>query len=75
MKDLLPGDTAMGFYAHLGESITLPEGVIVVFDNVVTNVGDAYMDITGTFTGNISNIQCTQIISDISVTIYMYSFL
>ena len=33
------------------ETTTLTDDSIVVFDNVVTNYGNAYSNISGTFTG------------------------
>ena len=45
---------AVGFYAYVNEHTILTEGSILIFDNIVTNIGDAYSDVTGTFTG----VQC-----------------
>ena len=41
----------VAFYACLTERTELTDNSIVIFDNVVTNYGDAYSDISGTFTG------------------------
>ena len=41
----------VAFYAYLTERTELTDNSIVIFDNVVTNYGDAYSDISGTFTG------------------------
>ena len=41
----------MAFYAYVTEKTTLTDDSIVVFDHIVTNYGDAYSDISGTFTG------------------------
>ena len=41
----------MAFYAYLTETTELTDNSVVTFDNIVTNYGDAYSDISGTFTG------------------------
>ena len=41
----------MVFYAYLAETTTLTDSSMVIFDNFVTNIVDAYSDISGTFTG------------------------
>ena len=33
------------------ETTTLTDDSIVIFDSIVTNYGDSYSDISGTFTG------------------------
>ena len=41
----------MAFYAYLSSTTELTDDSIVIFDSIVTNIGDAYSDISGTFTG------------------------
>ena len=41
----------VAFYAYMTETMTFTDDSIVIFDNILTNYGDAYSDISGTFTG------------------------
>ena len=45
------GDTSVAFYAYLTEVTVVSDGAIVIYDNIVTNIGDGYSDISGVFTG------------------------
>ena len=43
----------VAFYAYLTENTNIEPNQVVIFDNVVTNVGNAYSTSTGTFRGKL----------------------
>ncbi len=50
--DTMPPDAGVAFSAHLAnaEAKVYQQGALVLFDNIITNYGNAYNKITGSFT-------------------------